>query len=568
MSGRHVQDTSSSGDKSPPFASDAEEESPGEDDYREGGGSVSSSRRSGVAFRESGMGESAGHVPMNSATMSETHMQHGGMRASAHNNGPVRVPLPRSGANGPSQAGLHGYTPVYYSTGQAYLPQVYPFEHSNSPLLAREGFHPMQYSPGPLHPGMVPEYQYGTPLDSSQAYGSVPSTPLGAPASSHPPRPPLQDSFRPSRSPKHSRQSSVSSANSSSLRRLRDVEFDLNSSDDDQMVRSEDDCSSGREYTSSRHSRYSRSRRIQAETEVKPKEIVDSPTERLKRKRRLISLVLICSLVLFAGLCEILETEHYCVPEDISTLPSSYELVPSDGTVTVLSIEFTQGEHLLMHVTLRNTGSAIGNPMVHLFYYNPNDQRPGSKMVEVTFYLKGCQRALKTGVQTINLQIPFPSEKALQMAIDLRASLNLRIEGESGRIVHSSTIQLPAEIIFAEWIETLAGRKCRFMVFGEQGSGKSTMINDLLNVLHSQSSFINYTPPPTSIQDAGTIGVVRVTVPEDVATLLESSIIAFDTEGSRTNDCSPLDEVSHSYRAGSVLDEPRSPLDSQQSTQG
>lgn len=394
-------------------------------------------------------------------------------------------------------------------------------------------------------PGMSAGWNgaYGVP---SHIPNSVPATPTydyppTYPSMSHPTTPIHSNGAHLRPRTRHNRsRSNSSNSNASGIRRLSEVDhheldFDHRGSEDEEDDEGEDSqafysTTSDRLETSSRHSRRSASSR--STTPVPPKVQVESYSERLKRQRRTATLILISSIVLFTGLWEMYDVPTYCVSQDISSLTQPYQVDFADGTVSLRSASFSQEDDLILHLELRNTGKPLSGPTAYVYYYNPGDQRPGPKTVEVMYYLRDCKSALGTGVQHVHLRLPFPSERALDMAVAVKAHLYLRIEGD-GRTVLSETIPLPPAVIFETWLEKLAGMPCHVIVFGEQGSAKTTIINDFLNMFQGLSSIINYGPPPISIQDASTLGVTRIEIPPPHDTLLDESIVFYDTEGSR-----------------------------------
>ena len=224
----------------------------------------------------------------------------------------------------------------------------------------------------------------------------------------------------------------------------------------------------------------------------------------------------------------------YIPPSHVMTLTHYPTIGPSTGTLTLVSQNLVRGPGVLhFDATFNNLAFEIVDPVIQVMYYNPNDQRTGAKMVDVVYNLTS-RHSLSVGMQNISLQIPFPSENALQMAIDLRAHLLIQVtDSKRGDVLLVETIHLPSAIVFSPWTDHLKGRAIRFMTFGEQGVGKTTILEDLMNLLINLHSRLPFAPPRSGvITDAGTIGVVRMEPLTKEKGSVGSSLIPYDTEGS------------------------------------
>lgn len=273
-------------------------------------------------------------------------------------------------------------------------------------------------------------------------------------------------------------------------------------------------------------------------TNVQPQVVpaTESRSDFIKRQRRTAALIVIFAVVFLVSQSNFFNAPNYCHPEEITSVDISEmeNMKESEGTTTIRSYSFSLTEEdLLLKLEIRNFGKPISNPTLRILFYNPYSKTNANSVIEDTFYLRDCKCSpLPTATKTLYIRIPFPVESALDMAMEMKTQLNIIIESDN-KIVLNEQIHLTPDIIFMNsFLLNKLFTPIRVIVFGEQGSAKTTLINDFLNSLQGIHSKINFVPPPMGIKDAGmTVGVSRVAITNPHSSPLDSSIIFYDTEG-------------------------------------
>lgn len=253
----------------------------------------------------------------------------------------------------------------------------------------------------------------------------------------------------------------------------------------------------------------------------------------IKRHGKFMALVMISLVTISFGLWDVYELPKVCSPEDITSIGEMPNFGPSYGLINIKTKFIQHGDNVQIEFNLKNNGRKLESPVVRIYYYNPLNEYPGDKIVELLYHLKDCKCSLDTGTTIFYLNFPFTPELALDMAIAAKAEIFINIQ-TNNKVVYSKSIPLPSDLIFgSSWLKILSGRTLRVMIFGEQGSAKTTLINDFLNMLQSIKSKINFVPPPSQIHEKGTIGISKIEIQPPHDSLLDSSIVFYDTEGSR-----------------------------------
>ena len=262
----------------------------------------------------------------------------------------------------------------------------------------------------------------------------------------------------------------------------------------------------------------------------------------IKKQRRILLLIVIISSVILAASSDLFASPDYCFPREINSLDISAMINTneSQGTITIRSYSFSIIEDdLLLTIAIRNFGKPVSNPRLRILFNNPHSNDNSTAIIEDTYYLHDCKCSpLQTAPKKLYIRIPFPIESSLHLAMNIQTHIKIIIESDN-KIVLNENIHLTPNIIFSNTFLTQNDRipPVRVIVFGEQGSGKTTLINDFLNNLRGISSKINFTPPPFGGNfGAGmTVGVAKVSITNQISDL-ESSLIFYDTEGSRTGE--------------------------------
>lgn len=211
------------------------------------------------------------------------------------------------------------------------------------------------------------------------------------------------------------------------------------------------------------------------------------------------------------------------------------EIVSSKGTVELEEpinfVNYTQivtNNGIHMNVTLQNTGDSTSITGFNILYrFNPT---VGGEAKYMKKKYSGSQ--FDSGIFEFMFDVPMPINLGFDYVLVGDPYIIFEVEKDD-KVVLSSTITLPPEIIFKKWIDQLNGRVIRVMILGEQYAFKTTIINNILNAFLGLGYSVNFVPPSTDILDAGTIGVIRIASKNNN---LMKTIEFFDSEGARSGE--------------------------------
>ena len=263
---------------------------------------------------------------------------------------------------------------------------------------------------------------------------------------------------------------------------------------------------------------------------------VQQQADCIKIQRRQLLLIILIILVLWGFFA----SPNYCFPSEIKSVDASYMLTTnnSEGTITITSHSFSIIENdLLLTIAIRNYGEPVLNPKLRILFNNPNSNDNSTAIIEDTYYLHDCKCSplQTTSPKTLYIRIPFPIESSLHLAMKIQTHMKIIIESNN-KILLNENIHLTPNIIFSNTFlaQNDLLNPVRVIIFGEQGSAKTTIINDFLNNLRGIFSKINFTPPPFghTIGAGMTVGVAKVSITKQFSKY-ESSIVFYDTEGAQ-----------------------------------
>ena len=246
--------------------------------------------------------------------------------------------------------------------------------------------------------------------------------------------------------------------------------------------------------------------------------------------------LLIIVVILAYILQGLFASPNYCFPSEIKSLDASHMLntYKSEGTISIISHSFLIIENdLLLTLEIRNFGKQVLNPKLRILFNNPHSNDNSTAIIEHTYYLHDCKcLPLRTASpKKLEIRIPFPIESSLQLAMNIQTHMKIIIESDNKILLHEN-IHLSPNIIFSNTFlaQNDLLNPVRVIIFGEQGSAKTTIINDFLNNL--RGIFSKITPPPFG-QTIGA-GVAKFSITKQFSdNNLESSLVFYETQGSR-----------------------------------
>lgn len=247
----------------------------------------------------------------------------------------------------------------------------------------------------------------------------------------------------------------------------------------------------------------------------------------------------ICFFLFVTAIAIALKENENIVAEDMLFEPHSIvttNSVPksrnSKGILSIVEkdIVFERvDENLIAEIPIKSTQTKSTNlPDCSLSIYFFNTISQDSKYFKMDYSIGN----IPGGKTVYNISIPFRFESSLDMAIALEPYLYIEIESEN-QIGFSDVIPLSPEIIFNELIEKTKNTPLKISVMGNQGTAKTSIINDFLNQFRSVTSDFDFLPIAMDTQEKGTIGFKYADPNKGLEppSQLMKSLKFYDTEG-------------------------------------